>query len=150
MNQPRYRWLVLSHAFNMDGRAASHTVTDKLKHLKDAGIEVVVISGVSGNGTLTSSIIGSGHGAPQAFVLSSGMSCRKNGAEVFVIGWRCWLYRVFCCLSTSRKSCSSQWKVVGSGGCQRGERRGSCTEKSRLIWFIQVAERWLRIRRHRD
>lgn len=48
MNQPRYRWLVLSHAFNMDGRAASHTVTDKLKHLKDAGIEVVVISGVSG------------------------------------------------------------------------------------------------------
>ena len=49
MNQPRYRWLVLSHAFNMDGRAASHTVTDKLKHLQAAGIEVVVLSGVSGS-----------------------------------------------------------------------------------------------------
>jgi hypothetical protein len=33
----------------MDGRAASHTVTDKLKHLEDAGIEVVVLSGVSGD-----------------------------------------------------------------------------------------------------
>jgi glycosyltransferase involved in cell wall biosynthesis len=44
----RQRWLVISHAFNMDGRAASHTITDKLPHLKDANIEVVVLSGVSG------------------------------------------------------------------------------------------------------
>lgn len=44
----RQRWLVISHAFNMDGRAASHTITDKLPHLKAAGIEVVVLSGVSG------------------------------------------------------------------------------------------------------
>jgi glycosyltransferase involved in cell wall biosynthesis len=47
---PRYkqRWLVLAHAFNMDGRAASQTITDKLPHLERAGIEVVVLSGVSG------------------------------------------------------------------------------------------------------
>ncbi|MCA3238996.1 MAG: hypothetical protein ING32_12535 [Curvibacter sp.] len=45
---PRQRWLVISHAFNMDGRASSHTITDKLPHLKAAGIEVVVLSGVSG------------------------------------------------------------------------------------------------------
>ncbi|MDH4449156.1 MAG: glycosyltransferase [Rhodoferax sp.] len=47
---PRYRerWLVLSHAFNMDGRAASQTITDKLPHLEAAGIELVVLSGVSG------------------------------------------------------------------------------------------------------
>ena len=45
----RQRWLVISHAFNMDGRAASHTITDKLPHLKAAGIEVVVLSGVSGD-----------------------------------------------------------------------------------------------------
>ncbi len=44
----RQRWLVISHAFNMDGRAASHTITDKLPHLRRAGIEVVVLSGVSG------------------------------------------------------------------------------------------------------
>ncbi|MEK9953592.1 MAG: hypothetical protein VW687_15760 [Curvibacter sp.] len=44
----RQRWLVISHAFNMDGRAASHTITDKLPHLKAAGIELVVLSGVSG------------------------------------------------------------------------------------------------------
>ena len=44
----RQRWLVISHAFNMDGRAASHTITDKLPHLMRAGIEVVVLSGVSG------------------------------------------------------------------------------------------------------
>lgn len=44
----RQRWLVISHAFNMDGRAASQTITDKLPHLRRAGIEVVVLSGVSG------------------------------------------------------------------------------------------------------
>ena len=44
----RQRWLVLSHAFNMDGRAASQTITDKLPHLEAGGIELVVLSGVSG------------------------------------------------------------------------------------------------------
>ncbi len=43
------RWLVLSHAFNMDGRAASQTITDKLPHFEAAGIELVVLSGVSGD-----------------------------------------------------------------------------------------------------
>lgn len=42
------RWLILAHAFNMDGRAASQTITDKLPHLRRAGVEVVVLSGVSG------------------------------------------------------------------------------------------------------
>jgi hypothetical protein len=32
----------------MDGRAASHTITDKIPHLIQQGIEVVVISGVTG------------------------------------------------------------------------------------------------------
>lgn len=44
----RQRWLILAHAFNMDGRAASQTITDKLPHLHQAGIELVVLSGVSG------------------------------------------------------------------------------------------------------
>lgn len=49
MTEPtRQRWLILAHAFNMDGRAASQTITDKLPHLRAAGIEVVVLSGVSG------------------------------------------------------------------------------------------------------
>jgi len=47
-SQTRQRWLILAHAFNMDGRAASQTITDKLPHLRQAGIEVVVLSGVSG------------------------------------------------------------------------------------------------------
>jgi glycosyltransferase involved in cell wall biosynthesis len=42
------RWLVLAHAFNMDGRAASQTITDKLPHLEKSGIETVILSGVSG------------------------------------------------------------------------------------------------------
>lgn len=41
-------WLILSHCFNMDGRAASQTITDKLPHLADAGIEPIILSGVSG------------------------------------------------------------------------------------------------------
>jgi len=41
----KQRWLVLSHCFNMDGRAASQTVTDKLPHLQRAGIELVILSG---------------------------------------------------------------------------------------------------------
>ncbi len=47
-DSPRQRWLILAHAFNMDGRAASQTITDKLPHLRRAGVEVVVLSGVSG------------------------------------------------------------------------------------------------------
>ena len=43
------RWLILAHPFNMDGRAASHTITDKIPHLLSAGIEIVVISGVTGD-----------------------------------------------------------------------------------------------------
>lgn len=46
--QRKQRWLVLSHAFNMDGRAASQTITDKLPHLEKAGIDLVILSGVSG------------------------------------------------------------------------------------------------------
>ena len=50
MSEPRrQRWLVLAHAFNMDGRAASQTITDKIPHLLAAGIELVVLSGVSGS-----------------------------------------------------------------------------------------------------
>jgi hypothetical protein len=45
---PRQRWLIIAHAFNMDGRAASQTITDKLPHLRNAGIDAVVLSGVSG------------------------------------------------------------------------------------------------------
>ena len=44
----RQRWLILAHAFHMDGRAASQTITDKIPHLIAAGIEPVVLSGVQG------------------------------------------------------------------------------------------------------
>jgi glycosyltransferase involved in cell wall biosynthesis len=42
-------WLILSHAFNMDGRAASHTVTDKIPHLVGKGICPIVLSAVTGS-----------------------------------------------------------------------------------------------------
>jgi len=42
------RWLILSHAFNVDGRAESLTITDKIPHLVAAGIEPVVLSSVMG------------------------------------------------------------------------------------------------------
>ncbi len=45
MSQP---WLILSHAFNMDGRAASHTITDKIPHLIAHGVTPVVVSAVTG------------------------------------------------------------------------------------------------------
>jgi len=41
-------WLILSHCFNMDGRAASLTITDKLRYLTERGIKFTVLSGVSG------------------------------------------------------------------------------------------------------
>lgn len=41
-------WLILSHCFNMDGRAASQTVTDKLPYLMAKGIRLSVISAVPG------------------------------------------------------------------------------------------------------
>lgn len=45
----KQRWIILSHCFNMDGRAASQTITDKLPYLEAAGIEPIVLSGVSGD-----------------------------------------------------------------------------------------------------
>jgi len=41
-------WLILSHGFNMDGRAASQTITDKIPHLLVLGIEPIVISAITG------------------------------------------------------------------------------------------------------
>jgi hypothetical protein len=41
-------WLILSHGFNMDGRAASQTITDKLPYLLDAGIQLHVLSAITG------------------------------------------------------------------------------------------------------
>lgn len=48
MTAPAETWLLISHAFNMDGRAASQTVTDKIPHLLARGIRPVVISAVTG------------------------------------------------------------------------------------------------------
>lgn len=45
----KQKWLILSHCFNMDGRAASQTITDKLPHLSAAGVEPIILSGVSGD-----------------------------------------------------------------------------------------------------
>ena len=42
------RWLILSHAFNVDGRAESVTITDKMPHLIAAGITPTVLSSVMG------------------------------------------------------------------------------------------------------
>lgn len=42
------RLLILSHAINMDGRAASQTVTDKLSYFLRAGADITVISAITG------------------------------------------------------------------------------------------------------
>jgi hypothetical protein len=42
------RWLIISHAFNMDGRAASLTITDKIPYFLSAGIEPIVLSAITG------------------------------------------------------------------------------------------------------
>lgn len=41
-------WLILSHGFNMDGRAASQTITDKIPHLLKLGVEPIVVSAITG------------------------------------------------------------------------------------------------------
>lgn len=46
--QNKQTWLILSHAFNMDGRAASQTITDKILHLLGLGIKPIIVSGVLG------------------------------------------------------------------------------------------------------
>jgi len=42
-------WLILSHGFNMDGRAASQTITDKIPYLIQAHVQPIVVSAVTGN-----------------------------------------------------------------------------------------------------
>jgi hypothetical protein len=43
------KWLIISHGFNMDGRAASLTVTDKIPYLLEAGVEPIVLSAITGD-----------------------------------------------------------------------------------------------------
>jgi len=47
-NQNKPVWLILSHGFNMDGRAASQTITDKIPHLLKLGVEPIVVSAITG------------------------------------------------------------------------------------------------------
>lgn len=42
------KWLILAHCFNMDGRAASHTITDRIPCLMKEGILPVVLSAPTG------------------------------------------------------------------------------------------------------
>ena len=42
-------WLIISHGFNMDGRAASLTVTDKIPYLLELGIQPIVLSAITGD-----------------------------------------------------------------------------------------------------
>lgn len=42
------RWLILSHGFNMDGRASSQTITDKIPYFLKAGVEPIVFSAITG------------------------------------------------------------------------------------------------------
>jgi hypothetical protein len=44
----RERWFILAHCFNMDGRAASHTITDRMPYLMENGILPVVLSAPTG------------------------------------------------------------------------------------------------------
>jgi len=46
-------WLIISHAFNMDGRAASQTITDKIPGLLRSGISIEVLSAKTGAKDLT-------------------------------------------------------------------------------------------------
>jgi hypothetical protein len=43
------QFLILSHGFNMDGRAASQTITDKLPFLRADGCQISVLSAVTGS-----------------------------------------------------------------------------------------------------
>ncbi len=42
-------WLILSHGFNMDGRAASQTITDKIPFLINEDVHPVILSAVTGS-----------------------------------------------------------------------------------------------------
>ncbi len=44
----RNRWFILAHCFNMDGRAASQTITDRLPYFVNRGVKFVVLSAPTG------------------------------------------------------------------------------------------------------
>jgi len=41
-------WLILSHGFNMDGRASSQTITDKIPYFLEVGVKPIVLSAITG------------------------------------------------------------------------------------------------------
>ncbi len=49
INSPKIPLLILSHGFNMDGRAASQTITDKIPFLIEQHVQPIVVSAVTGH-----------------------------------------------------------------------------------------------------
>jgi len=49
MNNHKQTWLILAHCFNMDGRAASQTITDKIPFLMEKGVVPIVVSAPTGS-----------------------------------------------------------------------------------------------------
>ena len=47
-NSMKKNWLILAHCFNMDGRAASQTITDKIPFIMKNGISPIVVSAPTG------------------------------------------------------------------------------------------------------
>ena len=47
-DQNRERWLIMSYLFNIDGKAASQTITDRIPMLLEQGINPIVLSGLAG------------------------------------------------------------------------------------------------------
>ena len=47
MNESK-KWLIIAHCFNMDGRAASHTITDRIPILMEKDVIPIVISAPTG------------------------------------------------------------------------------------------------------
>jgi glycosyltransferase involved in cell wall biosynthesis len=45
---PKQKWLILAYIFNVDGKAASQTITDRMPLLLEKGIAPVVLSGPTG------------------------------------------------------------------------------------------------------
>ncbi|MFC1839029.1 glycosyltransferase [Thermodesulfobacteriota bacterium] len=43
------KWLIIAHCFNMDGRAASHTITDRMPYFLDEGVVPIVLSAPTGD-----------------------------------------------------------------------------------------------------
>lgn len=112
-NDKTKTWLILAHCFNMDGRAASQTITDRIPLLMKAGIVPVVLSAPTGIKDKRFPHYRVISLAPSGILFEMRQIIKKNFQDLFIQNFLKGFLTIFCLPFYALEKCfihlDSQW-----------------------------------------